>query len=296
MEENFHVSVLKQEAIAHLQVAPKKKFIDATLGGGGHSLEIIRAGGEVLGIDQDRNALEYARRRLLEELPAALSINGTLIYGNFKDIVPIARLHNFDQVHGVIMDLGMSSYHIDGSKRGFTFKKDEPLDMRMDASLTKNAEYIINTSSVSQLYEIFTNFGEQQFAQELAYGIERASSIKPLKTTGQLIEVIQAITGRVPLEKRQDVLAQVFQAIRIAVNEELQAIRLGLVGAHTLLRPGGRIAVISFHSLEDRIAKLFFRNSPDVKVVTKKAIRPTDEEIYRNRRARSARLRIAEKL
>jgi len=292
----FHTSVLKKEAIEYLQVAPKRKYIDGTLGAGGHSIEIVRAGGEVLGIDQDRQALAFARRRFLRELPAAFTNNSVLVYENFRNIVQLARLHGFSQVAGVLLDLGMSSYHINASNKGFSFRRDELLDMRMDGATQLNAADVINNASAQRLYEIFTNFGEQQRAEELINRIERTRAITPIRTSFDLVRIMEEVYGAERIEAEHDHLARVFQSLRIAVNEELSALREGLYGAATVLKPGARLVVISFHSLEDRIVKLFLRKHGGFKLVTKKAIRPSDEEIYLNSRSRSARMRVAEKL
>jgi len=287
---------MKREAIEYLQVAPKKKYIDGTLGAGGHSIEIVRAGGEVLGVDQDRQALTFARKRFLRELPAAFTNNSVLVYENFRNIVQLGRLHGFSQVSGVLLDLGMSSYHINASNRGFSFRRDEPLDMRMDRTTTINAADVINSASAQKLYEIFTNFGEQQRAKELIDRIERTRAVTPIRTSFELVRIMEEVYGAERISAEQEHLARVFQSLRIAVNEELSALREGLLGAATVLKPGGRLVVISFHSLEDRIVKLFLRSHGSFKLIAKKAIRPSDEEIYLNSRARSARMRVAEKL
>lgn len=295
-KQSFHTSVMKREAIEYLQVAPKRKYIDGTLGAGGHSMEIVRAGGEVLGIDQDRQALTFARKRFLKELPAAFTNNSVLVYENFRNIEQLGRLHGFSQVSGVLLDLGMSSYHINASNRGFSFRRDELLDMRMDGTNDMKASDVINTASAQRLYEIFTNFGEQQRAEELINRIERARTITPIRTSFELVRIMEEVYGTERINAEQDHLARVFQALRIAVNEELSVLREGLYGAATVLRPGGRLVVISFHSLEDRIVKLFLRQHGGFKLTSKKAIKPTDQEVYQNSRSRSARMRVAEKL
>jgi len=294
--QTFHTSVLKKEAIEYLQVAPKRKYIDGTLGAGGHSIEIVRAGGEVLGIDQDRQALAFARRRFLKELPAAFTNNSVLVYENFRNIERLSRLHGFSHAAGILLDLGMSSYHINASKRGFSYRKDELLDMRMDSTAQLSAADVINRASAQKLYEIFTNFGEQQRAEELINRIERTRAITPIRTSFELVQIMEDVYGAERINAEQDHLARVFQSLRIAVNEELSALREGLYGAAMVLKPGGRLVVISFHSLEDRIVKLFFRQHVGFKLITKKAIRPSDEEVYTNSRSRSARMRVVEKL
>lgn len=254
-----HIPVLLKEAVYGLQVAPGKRFIDATYGGGGHSREIKRLGGEVLGIDAD---------------PAVEAI-----HGNFKDIEHIAKEHGFTKVDGILFDLGVSSHQLDTPERGFSYRFAGPLDMRLSAK-GATAEKFLRSISEEELYEILAKYGEVERARVFAKVVK---SQKP-KTTEELLQIVG-----------KDNASQVFQAIRIAVNDELGALKKGLIGAKELLKPGGRLVVISFHSLEDRIVKNFMRTE-GWKVLTKKPISPSAGEIFENKRARSAKLRIAEKL
>lgn len=293
-EAYFHTPVLLQEVIDYLNVKPGKRFIDATLGGGGHTKEIIRSGGEVLGIDQDPQAIEYVRQHLHMELPAGLAGCFTLVRGNFKDIALIAQRHEFTNVDGIIMDLGVSSFHLNASKRGFTFRRDEPLDMRMDPLTKISASDIINSYPERKLYEIFARFGEIQLAEQLANHIAVARGITPITTTGQLVSLIEQLMSHRPGKIHPATL--VFQALRIETNQEFKNLKEGLAGAIEILAPKGRLVVISFHSGEDRIVKLFMRNEEVLEPLFNDPLRPTENEIATNSRARSARLRVAEKI
>lgn len=255
-----HIPVLVKEVIEGLEVKEGKKYIDATVGGGGHSDAIRRLGGEVLGIDTDPDT--------------------TAIHGNFRDIENIAREHGWTRVSGILFDLGVSSHQLDTPKRGFSYRfPDAPLDMRLGGSGI-TAKELIEKSSEEELYEILATFGEVIGARRLSHAIKSA---RPL-TTGELLTIVG---------KRD--APQVFQAIRIAVNDELGALKEGLEGAGRLLEKGGRLVVISFHSLEDRIVKQFMKRG-GLRIVTKKPIVATHDEVMKNSRSRSAKLRIAEKL
>ena len=290
-----HQAVMLDEAVEALRIKPGKKYIDATLGGGGHALKIIKSGGELLGIDRDPDAVAFARKRLMAEQPN-LSGGFRLVRGNFRELKIIAREHGFEQSDGVIMDIGLSSYHLDQSGRGFSYKQDEPLDMRINPQNSLTAFDVVNSYDEHDLYELFLHFRETHVAQELARRIASARGVKPIATTKELVKLIEESFDASSIHdqpRRSRVLAMAFQAIRIEVNEELDNLRLGLEGAVSVLNKGGRLAVLTFHSLEDRIVKLFFRQQTELKDMGD--LLPTKEEIERNSRARSARLRVAEK-
>ena len=287
---DFHEGVLLKETIAGLKVEKNKKYIDATLGGGGHTGEILKHGGIVLGLDVDEDALAYVDKNFKFQIS---NFKVTLARGNFRDIDRIALLNNFAPpaggVAGIIFYLGVSGYQIDNPARGFSFQYEGPLDMRMDQDLGVRALDLIKILTKGELYEIFTRFGEENHAWEIANAIVRARSVKAIATTRDLAKIIFPIAGQ---SKR------VFQALRIAVNDELDAITQALPKALKLLEKNGRLCVISFHSLEDRIIKrkfLEFEEKNLGKIITEKPIVTTNEEIEKNKRARSAKLRIFEK-
>jgi 16S rRNA (cytosine1402-N4)-methyltransferase len=292
---DFHKPVLLHEVVEYLQVCPGNCYIDATLGGGGHTIEIIRHGGEVLGIDRDSNAIYHTRMKLLEQLAPGYTGSYTLVKGNFKNLKRIATTHGFEHVDGILMDLGVSSFQIDNSTRGFTFRKNEPLDMRMDFSSPLTAAEILNSYTTQQLYEIFLHFGETHLARKLADYITDTRGMRPFTTTGQLVEAVEKVTGNKKRKFGHHPATTVFQALRIEVNEEMSNLTKGLYDATSLLAERGRVAVISFHSLEDRMVKLFFRGSQELEVITSHPIVPSEQEVAANRRARSAKLRVAEK-
>lgn len=261
----YHTPVMVEEVLAGLQAGPGKRFIDATAGGGGHTRAIEKLGGNVLGIDTDPDA--------------------TGIRGNFRDIESIAKEHGFDTVDGILFDLGVSSHQLDTPERGFSYRfPDAPLDLRMNQNEGMPAGELLQKISEQELYEILAAFGEAEHSRAIASLVVRRRRVKSIATTGDLLQ----LTGK-------QAAPQVFQALRIAVNDELSALKEGLQGARALLVPGGRLVVISFHSLEDRIVKLFMKTDA-WKLITKKPIVPSEREIYENKRARSAKLRIAEKL
>lgn len=278
---NFHKSVLLTEVLEGLKVKPNEKYIDATLGGGGHAKKILELGGIVLGIDVDKDALEFVEKLKSESL--------TLARGNFRDIDKIAHLNNFDKVAGIIFDLGVSSHQIDDPDRGFSFQNEGPLDMRMDQELGVRALDLVKILTKGELNEIFTEFGEESHAWKISDAIVRARSVRPIETTADLAKIVFPIAGQ---------SKKVFQALRIAINDELNAITQALPKALGLLGEKGRLCVISFHSLEDRIVKrkfLEFEKEERGKIITEKPIVPTNEEINENKRAKSAKLRIFEK-
>lgn len=288
---SFHESVLLKETIAGLKVEKNKKYIDATLGGGGHTKKILELSGIVLGIDVDRDALEYVESEIKNQNSKIKNWERLkLARGNFREIDKIALLNGFNKVAGIVFDLGVSSHQIDEPKRGFSFQNVGPLDMRMDQKLGVRALDLIKILSKKELSEIFTKYGEETRAWKIADAIINARSMKPIETTGDLAKIAFRIAGQ---SKR------VFQALRIVVNDELNAVEEALPKALSLLEAKGRLSVISFHSLEDRIVKrkfLEFVEEKMGKIITKKPIVPTQEEIEKNKRAGSAKLRIFEKL
>jgi len=293
---NFHTPVLLKEVIDLLQVKNGEKYIDTTLGGGGHTFEILERGGIVLGIDLDQDAIDFAQNKF------QLRKHLTLVQGNFKDIDKIAHLKGFDKVSGIIFDLGLSSHQLEDQTRGFSFQKDSPLDMRMDKNLEIKAENLVNILTKGELYELFSKLGEEYRARPIAEHIVRSRRVKPIRTTNDLSEIVQEVykirKNRTSAFEKQLVNKRVFQALRIAVNDELNNLRDALPKALSLLSKKGRLGVISFHSLEDRIVKktfLEFEKSNMGSIITKKPIIPGFEEIKSNRRSKSAKLRFFEK-
>lgn len=295
MEGNFHTSVLLREVADLLDVKSGKRYIDATLGAGGHASEIIRRGGIVLGIDADLEAIEYVRESLRSQELIA-------VQGNFRDIDKIAHSQGFDKVAGIIFDLGISSHQIEEARRGFSFQENGPLDMRMDQKSKKpTAGDVLNLANRDELFKIFNNFGEEPRARRLAIAIDKARKVRAFSETSDLLKVIEEVYGlggKVSDKKRAEISKRVFQALRIAVNSELENLEEALPKAMSLLEAEGRLAVISFHSLEDRIVKhkfLDFQEKGLGKILTDKPVIPSIEEQGANRRSRSAKLRVFEK-
>jgi 16S rRNA (cytosine1402-N4)-methyltransferase len=293
---DFHTPVLLKEAINGLNVRPGGLYIDATIGGGGHAGEIIRHGGKVLGIDQDQEAIEHTRENNKERIK---NNKLTLVRGNFADIARIARERGFDRCDGILFDLGVSSYQLERSKRGFSFLSDDPLDMRMSEGTDLTAYEIVNKASGDELYNIFSKFGEEKNSRAISDSIVRARSIKPIETSRELAEVIAGANGKhLRGVSRLHPATKAFQALRIVVNREIDNLKKGLEEAFEILAPKGRLAVISFHSLEDRAVKLFFAKlarEGKACLINRKPIVAGLEEISTNRRSRSAKLRITEK-
>lgn len=293
---NYHTSVLLQEIIEELQIKAGEQYIDGTIGGGGHSFEILKLGGKVLGIDVDEEALEFIKNEL-GITNYELRNNLVLAKGNFKNIDRIARENGFEKVSGILLDLGISSHHVDRAERGFSFQKSGPLDMRMDKELQVTAGDLVNGLTKSELDELFTKFGEEGFARLISNSIINGRKIKRIETTEELAQIIKKA---VPYSRKGiHPATKAFQALRIAVNDELNVITETLPIAVSLLKSGGRLAVISFHSLEDRIVKKMFIEFEDKglgTIVTKKPIAPIEEEILANNRARSSKLRVFEKI
>jgi len=295
---NYHTSVLLQESIELLAIKTGKKYIDATLGGGGHTTAILERGGEVLGIDFDQDALDWVEKKIKDQKSNLKNKekNLTLAGGNFKDIDNIARDNGFENVAGVLFDLGVSSHQFDTGTRGFSFQREALLDMRMDQELGVKASDLINILTKGELYELFHKLGEERFAYPITNSIVRARRIKRIETTTELAEIVRrAVPGH---NQNINPATQVFQALRLAVNDELNNLRETLPKALEILDNRGRIVVISFHSLEDRIVKNQFREWEEKergKIITKKPLTPSEREIGENKRSRSAKLRVFEK-
>lgn len=285
----YHKAVLLQETIDYLDIKPGKSYIDATLGGGGHTGAISDKGGRILAIDVDLDAIVHAEELIKDK-------DVTLAKGNFKDIDTIAKEHGFTQVSGILFDLGVSSYQLDNPEKGFSFQRNGPLDMRMDNELGVQAKDLVNALGKKELSDLFFHNGEERYARAIAKGIVDARKIKPIETTEELAHIIRrAYRGQV---EGIDPATKAFQAIRIAVNDELGALEQALPKAVSLLDPGGRLAVISFHSLEDKIVKDYFKEleaDNKGKILTEKPIVAKAEEVDENRRSRSAKLRVFEK-
>ena len=306
-----HKSVLLKETIEGLNIKPDGIYVDGTLGGGGHSYEIARRldkGGKLIGIDRDEDALRAASERLSE-----FSDRVKLIRGNYEDMVSILHDQGIFGADGILLDLGVSSYQFDEAERGFSYKKEAPLDMRMDRREKRTAADIINGYTESELYRIIRDYGEDRFAKNIAKHIVNERQKKPIETTTELAEIIKhAIPARVR-EGGGHPAKKTFQAIRIELNRELDILSGSIEGLIDILNPGGRIAIITFHSLEDKIVKSAFKKAenpctcpPDFpvcvcgkkskgRVLTRKPIVSGDEELSENNRAHSAKLRIFEK-
>ncbi len=307
-----HVPVLYQEIIFYLQPCPGGKYIDGTIGAGGHSAGLLEGSapdGRVLGLDRDVEAIEFSRNRLV-----AAGERLALVQTSFAEMDQVARRQGFTAVDGILIDLGLSSRQLASAERGFSFRLDGPLDMRFDTTSGLTAAELLETLDESALSEMLRRYGEVRQNRKVARAILEA---RPVDTTMQLAELVAQLETKDRRNKssgRIHPATKVFQALRIAVNEELEALQKVLPAAVDLLRPGGRLAVISFHSLEDRMVKQFIREKsrdcvcppeqpicncdtrPVLRPVTRKVIRPTDDEVARNPRSRSARLRVAERL
>ena len=279
-----HTPVLAQEVIDDLQPAPGKVFVDGTLGGAGHTRLLLDAGARVIGIDQDPYALNRAREAGIEGL--------TVVPGNYRDMRDLLAEINVNAVDGILLDIGVSSFQLDDVERGFSYHSEAPLDMRM-AQSGETAADVVNTYDEADLAALIYEFGEERHSRRIARAITHTREKTPIETTVQLADLIKrAYPG---FSKGIHPARRTFQALRIHVNDELGALRDGLSAAEELLKPGGRLAVISFHSLEDRIVKRFLLGSRTLTPLTKRPVVATDEEQATNPRARSAKLRSAEK-
>lgn len=306
-----HASVLLQETIDNLDIKSTGIYVDGTLGGGGHSFEIAKRlaeGGRLIGIDQDEAAIRAAGERL-----APFGDRITIVRSNYCNAPEVLKELGIKKADGILLDLGVSSYQLDALERGFSYKYDTALDMRMDTRQFLSARDIVNDYSEAELFRVIRDYGEDKFAKNIAKHIAKARQDKPIETTGELNEIIKAA---IPAKMRQTgghPSKKTFQAIRIACNRELEVLRDSIDAFIELLNPGGRLCIITFHSLEDRIVKTFFRknenpctcppdfpvcicgNKPKGKAVTKKPILPGEEELAENKRSKSAKLRVFEK-
>lgn len=307
-----HVSVLLNECLEGLDIKENGIYVDCTLGGAGHSSEILKrlstGKGRLIGIDQDEDALKAASKRL------ASYNNVTYIHNNFYNIDNILENIEIEKVDGILMDLGVSSYQLDEGERGFSYMKDAPLDMRMDRDRDFSAYDVINSYSLDDLHRIIKDYGEERFAKRIATFIVNKREEKPVETTLELVEIIKSA---IPAKMRREgphPAKRTFQAIRIEVNGELKILNKAIEDGVNRLNKGGRMAIITFHSLEDRIVKLKFKElanpctcpknfpicvcgkEPLVKIISRKAIEPSDEEVENNPRSRSAKLRIVERI
>jgi len=311
MKEFHHVSVLLQECIDGLNIRPDGIYVDGTLGGAGHSSQIAKrlTTGRLIGIDRDPVALEAAGKRL-----APYADRVTLVHSNFCEMAQVLQDLGIDGVDGILMDLGVSSPQLDDGERGFSYMVDAPLDMRMNGQDALSARTVVNTWSQEELKRILYTYGEERYAPQIATAICRRREQKPIETTLELVDIIRSAMPPAALREKQHPAKRSFQAIRIAVNDELGSVEKAMEVAIPLLNPGGRLAIITFHSLEDRIVKTAMNDAakgctcppnfpvcvcgkkPKVKLISRKPIVSGQEELEANPRARSAKLRVCEKL
>lgn len=310
---NFsHRSVLLDECIESLAIKPDGVYVDGTTGGGGHSLEIVKRltdGGRLIAIDRDDAAIKAASERLRDYLDRV-----TFVRNNFSSAADVCRELGVEGIDGILLDLGVSSYQLDTAERGFTHNIDAPLDMRMDRRNELDAYTVVNTYSFEELKRIIWEYGEERFAPKIASAIVKRRESKPVETTGELVDIIKSAIPAAAREGGHHPAKRTFQAIRIEVNGELDAIEPAIRKAVGIMKPGGRIVIITFHSLEDRIVKQTYADMasgctcprnlpicvcgkvPEVRVLTRKPILPSEAEVENNPRSRSAKLRVAEKI
>lgn len=310
--EFYHKPVLFQECVDGLAIKPDGIYVDGTLGGAGHAqgiAEKLGREGTLICIDRDEEAIEASRPRL-----ASAECRVEIVHGNYADIKEILSDLGIDKIDGALLDLGVSSHQLDDPQRGFSYMYDAPLDMRMDKSESGGAKSIVNELSKEELTRVIRDYGEERYASRIASLIEKARAEKPIETTGELVSIIKAAIPAAARREGHHPAKRTFQAIRIAVNDELEGLKNAVEDFCDVLKPGGRLCIISFHSLEDRIVKEIFNRrenpctcpknipvcvcgkKPDVKKVTKKPILPSEGEEEENPRARSAKLRICEKI
>ncbi len=311
MTDFHHVSVLLWECIDGLNIKPDGVYVDGTLGGAGHSSQIVKRleTGRLIGIDRDQVALKAAGERL-----APYKENVTLVHSNFSEIKQVLQDLQIEGVDGILLDLGVSSPQLDDGERGFSYMADAPLDMRMNRSDSLSANEVVNQWSYDELKRILYDYGEERYAPKIAAAICNRRDQKPIETTLELVDIIRSAMPPAALREKQHPAKRSFQAIRIAVNDELGSVEKVMKDAIDCLNPGGRLAIITFHSLEDRIVKLGMQDAakgctcppsfpvcvcgkkPKVKLITRKPIVSGEEELEMNPRARSAKLRVCEKL
>lgn len=309
--EFSHRSVLLDECMDGLDIKPDGIYVDGTAGGAGHSSEIAKRleSGRLIAIDQDETAVAVATERL-----NALGKNTTVVRSNFCELASVCRSLGIDGIDGVLLDLGVSSYQLDTAERGFSYSADAPLDMRMDNRCSLSAYEVVNSYSEQELKRILYDYGEERFAPAIASAIAKRRESRPIETTAELSDIIKYAIPPAAREGGHHPAKRSFQAIRIEVNRELDVIEPAIKGAVEMLRSGGRIAIITFHSLEDRIVKQAFAslasgctcpkdfpicvcgNKPKVRLVNRKPILPSKAELEENPRSRSAKLRVAEKI
>ena len=312
-KEFHHVTVLLHETIDMLDVKPDGVYVDATLGGAGHSeylLGKLSESGHLYAFDQDQHAIENAKTRLSPFIKRGMV---TFIKGNFRQLKERLNELGVTEIDGICYDLGVSSPQLDERERGFSYKKDAPLDMRMNQEASLTAYEVVNTYDYHDLVRIFFKYGEDKFSKQIARKIEQTRAIKPIETTTELAEIIKSAKPAKELKKKGHPAKQIFQAIRIEVNDELGAADESIQQAMDLLAIGGRISVITFHSLEDRLTKQLFKEAstvevpkglpfipdelkPKMELVNRKPILPSQEELEENNRSHSAKLRVAQKI
>lgn len=309
-----HYTVMKKEAVEGLAIKPNGVYVDCTLGGAGHSeylLSLLGPDGHLFAFDQDQKALDFAKLRLQAYVEKG---QVTFVKSNFRNLKNELAKLGVTKVDGILYDLGVSSPQLDEAERGFSYHQDAPLDMRMDQSATFSAYELVNNYSYNELVKVFFRYGEEKFSKQIAREIERVRTNQPIATTGELVEIIKTGIPAPARRKGGHPAKRIFQAIRIAVNDELGAIEESLEQAIDLIHVGGRISVITFHSLEDRLVKNIFKEysqikelppglpiipeeyQPILKIVNRKPILSSDAELEENNRSRSAKLRIAEKI
>ena len=311
MKEFHHISVLLQECLDGLDIKPDGIYVDGTLGGAGHSSQIVQrlTTGRLIGIDRDPVALAAAGERLKPWQDRV-----TLVHSNFCEIAQVLESLNISGVDGILLDLGVSSPQLDDGERGFSYMADAPLDMRMNGEDTLDAEAVVNTWPQEELKRILYTYGEERYAPQIAGAICRRREVAPIKTTFELVDIIRSAMPAAALREKQHPAKRSFQAIRIAVNDELGSVEKVMADAIPLLNPGGRLAVITFHSLEDRIVKNAMAaaakgctcppsfpvcvcgKKPQAELVNRKPITASAEELEENPRSRSAKLRVCRKL
>jgi len=297
----FHKPVLLKEVLNYLNVKRGGKYIDATLGGGGHTKAILSSGGNVLALDVDPEAIKSAREYLSTACPVPdgpktkLGSNTSwyLAKGNFKDLKRIAKEYDFEEIDGILFDLGVSSHQLEALERGFSFKSKAPLDMRMDPDLKVMAADLLNGLGKKELEKLFWKLGEEKSYRAIVREIIKVRKEKPIKTGEELARIVEKVKSRG--KRKIHPATRVFQALRIAVNDELNNLKEALPQTLDLLKKEGRLVVISFHSLEDGLVKNFLKGEEDLLVLTKKPVVPKEEEVRKNKRSRSAKLRAAER-
>jgi 16S rRNA (cytosine1402-N4)-methyltransferase len=308
----MHQPVLPEEVIHYLDIKPAGIYIDATIGGAGHALKIankLNENGLLIGIDQDQTAVTAASERLQQVKPQV-----KIFHSNFVHVAEILKEQKITAIDGILLDLGVSSPQLDEEERGFSYRANAPLDMRMDQSQPFSAAHLVNTASINELTKIIWEYGEERWSKRIAIFIDKFRRVKPIETTDELAEIIKQAIPAAARKGGPHPARRTFQALRIAVNRELEVLQEVLDKSLTILKPGGRIVVISFHSLEDRIVKTTFARwakgcecpkevlicrcgqMPKIQIITKKPVQPSKEEMQMNPRARSSKLRCAQKL